>query len=157
MARKEPAKRLVARVVARRICRGAPRRSALSSCDVNWADEPTERPVFPSALPSSRVPIRQSSCLVHFRARTSSRSTKSEAPFRLHRRHGSSMRCDFVHMYSGCEVHGLILPHQTVLQRQFVQLLSRQTGARPEVDPLGDVGVTAELLWTSRAASHLTG
>jgi hypothetical protein len=48
-----------------------------------------------------------------------------------------------------CQVHGLVSAQETALQRQFVQLLSRQTGAKQEVDPLGNAGVTAELLWTS--------
>ena len=115
-----------------------------------WADEPTERPEFSECIAelesvTKAVELPRTFASSYFKQEYEKRRaipiTQASQVF--------ASVADFVHMY--CEVHGLTLPHQTVLQRQFVQLLSRQTGARPEVDPLGDAGVTAELLWTSSA------
>jgi hypothetical protein len=120
-----------------------------------WADEPDERPEFLECLaalnaikPGPIVPINPTP-----RPRTFASShfkREYEKRGRIPITHASqvfSSVADFVHMY--CQVHGLVSAQHAALQSQFVQLLSRMTGARPEVDALGKSGVTAELLWTS--------
>jgi serine/threonine protein kinase len=107
-----------------------------------WADEPIERPEFSECLSALKAvkPLR-TFATSHFK-----REYDGTIPITQASQVFASV-ADFVHMY--CQVHGFVSAEQTVLQRQFVQLLVRQTGAKPGVDPLGDVGVTAELLWTS--------
>ena len=54
---------------------------------------------------------------------------------------------NFVHMY--CQVNGLVSAQHVKHEKAFVQTLSRLVGTQKGVDPLGDAGVSAELLWTS--------
>ena len=124
-----------------------------------WADEPDQRPEFSECLAALNaielepivVPINPTPPTPQPRTFASSHFKREyEKRGRIPITHASqvfSSVADFVHMY--CQVHGLVSAQHAVLQSQFVQLLSRMTGARPEVDALGKSGVTAELLWTS--------
>jgi len=120
-----------------------------------WADEPNERPEFSECLaalnaielepigPINPTPRPRTFASSHFKREYEKRG-------RIPITHASqvfSSVADFVHMY--CQVHGLVSAQHAALQSQFVHLLSRMTGSRPEVDALGKSGVTAELLWTS--------
>jgi hypothetical protein len=109
-----------------------------------WADEPSERPEFSECLAAlNAIELPRTFASSHFKREYERRSgipiTQASQVF--------ASVADFVHMYF--QVHGLVSAQHAGLQGQFVQLLSRQTGARPEVDALGKAGVTAELLWTS--------
>ena len=106
-----------------------------------WADEPDERPEFSECLAELQAFELRTFASSHFKREYEKRGRIQYASQVF------SSVADFVHMY--CQVHGLVSAQHAALQSQFVQLLSRMTGARPEVDALGKSGVTAELLWTS--------
>ena len=109
-----------------------------------WADEPNERPEFSECLAALKaVELPRTFALSHFKREYERRCSMPIT----HASQVFASVADFVHMY--CQVHALVSAQHTTLQGQYVQLLSRQTGARPEVDALGKAGVTAELLWTS--------
>ena len=109
-----------------------------------WADDPNIRPDSSQCLAELRaIKLKPTLASSHFKH-------EYELAGRIPVTQASQVFAsvaNFVHMY--CRVHELVSEQHAALENAFVQALSRLVGTQPGVDPLGDAGVTAELLWTS--------
>ncbi len=103
-----------------------------------WADDPNERPTF-AELERWRPPTTF--------AISNFKKAYDEAGLVpvTHATQVFGYLVTFVHTY--CQVHGLISEPEQSLAATFVERLQRDVAAKEAV--LGDVGDTAELLWTS--------
>ena len=109
-----------------------------------WADDPKVRPEFSQCLAKlGTIKLKPTFASSHFKR-------EYELAGRIPITQASQVFAsvaNFVHMY--CQVNGLVSAQHVKHEKAFVQTLSRLVGTQKGVDPLGDAGVSAELLWTS--------